>query len=110
MQVDIGSLQVDYSSLVWERKVALKNMPRGHTRIVLSGKDLGNFVTHPIFKQVAATAVQVSKGRHLNRHPQTLGLWRAQQGHCIRFKLGVCMFGSYCQRWELQAQLSSCRA
>ena len=52
---------MDYGSLVMQQKVSLKNYPRGHTRIILSGRDLGNFVTHPIFKQVATKAVEVGR-------------------------------------------------
>jgi hypothetical protein len=59
-QVDIGVMQVDYSSLVWQQKVRMKNVPAGRVRIHLSGKDMGNFVSHPLFQAAAATAVHVS--------------------------------------------------
>eukprot|EP00879_Flechtneria_rotunda_P027456 GHRR01029414.1.p1 GENE.GHRR01029414.1~~GHRR01029414.1.p1 ORF type:complete len:264 (+),score=83.76 GHRR01029414.1:1015-1806(+) len=57
LEVDIGTMQVDYGTLVWQQKVAMKNVPTGTVNIYLSGKDLGNFVTHPVFRQAAATAV-----------------------------------------------------
>lgn len=59
-QVDMGNMEVDYGALVWQQRLALRNAPTGYTRIVLSAADLGNFMTHPIFKQVAATAIHVS--------------------------------------------------
>ena len=59
-QVQIGAMQVDLSTLVWERRVAMRNVPAGSVKIHLSGRDMGNFVTHPLFQQAAATAVQVS--------------------------------------------------
>jgi hypothetical protein len=52
-------MQVDLSTLVWERRVAMRNVPNGSVQIHLSGKDMGNFVSHPLFQQAAATAVQV---------------------------------------------------
>lgn len=56
----MGSMQVDYGALVWQQRLALSNVPTGSTRLVLSASDLGNFMTHPIFKQVAAHAIHVS--------------------------------------------------
>jgi hypothetical protein len=55
-------MQVDYSRLLMERKISMKNIPSGSVRIRLSGKDMGNFVSHPLFQDAAQTAVQV--GRH----------------------------------------------
>jgi hypothetical protein len=52
-------MQVDLGTLVWERRVAMRNVPLGGVQIHLSGKDMGNFVSHPLFKQAADTAVQV---------------------------------------------------
>jgi hypothetical protein len=66
-QVDIGAMQVDYSALVWQQKVRMRNVPTGRVRIHLSGRDMGNFVSHPLFQAAAATAIHVSwlnlKGR-----------------------------------------------
>lgn len=59
LQVQIGAMQVDLSTLVWERRVSMKNIPSGSVQIHLSSKDMGNFVTHPLFQQTASTAVQV---------------------------------------------------
>jgi hypothetical protein len=59
VQVQIGAMQVDLGTLVWERRVAMRNVPLGGVQIHLSGKDMGNFVSHPLFKQAADTAVQV---------------------------------------------------
>jgi hypothetical protein len=59
-QVQIGAMQVDLGTLVWERRVAMQNVPLGAVQIHLSGKDMGNFVSHPLFQQAASTAVQVS--------------------------------------------------
>jgi hypothetical protein len=53
-------MQVDYSALVWQQKVRMSNVPTGRVRIHLSGKDMGNFVSHPMFLAAAATAVHVS--------------------------------------------------
>lgn len=58
-QVDIGTMQVDYGRLLTERKVSMKNIPAGSVRIHLSGKDMGNFLAHPMFQRAAETAVQV---------------------------------------------------
>lgn len=55
-------MQVDLGALVWERRVAMRNVPVGSVQIHLSGKDMGNFVSHPLFKQAADTAVQVGLG------------------------------------------------
>jgi hypothetical protein len=60
LQVDIGTMQVDYSALVWQQKVRMNNVPTGRVRIHLSGNDMGNFVSHPLFQAAAATAVHVS--------------------------------------------------
>lgn len=54
-------MQVDLGTLVWERRVAMHNVPLGTVQIHLSGKDMGNFVSHPLFKQAADTAVQVCR-------------------------------------------------
>lgn len=59
MQVDIGFMQVDYGTLLTQRRVAMKNIPTGAVRIHLSSTDMGNFLAHPMFQQAAATAVQV---------------------------------------------------
>jgi hypothetical protein len=59
VQVQIGAMQVDLGTLVWERRVAMTNVPTGSVQIHLSGKDMGNFVSHPLFQQAASTAVQV---------------------------------------------------
>lgn len=61
LQVQIGAMQVDLGTLVWERRVAMRNVPLGGVQIHLSGKDMGNFVSHPLFKQAADTAVQVRR-------------------------------------------------
>jgi hypothetical protein len=57
--VQVGAMQVDLSTLLLERRVALRNVPLGTVTIHLSGRDMGNFVSHPLFKQAAVTAVQV---------------------------------------------------
>jgi hypothetical protein len=63
----MADMEVDYGALVWQQRLALKNMPAGYTRIVLSAEDLGHFMTHPIFMQVAASAINVSVARQLRR-------------------------------------------
>lgn len=60
LQVDIGMMQVDYGVLVWQQKVRMKNIPTGRVRIHLSGKDMGNFVSHPLFQVAAVSAIHVS--------------------------------------------------
>ncbi|WIA35711.1 hypothetical protein OEZ86_004113 [Tetradesmus obliquus] len=57
LEVDIGTMQVDTSALLWQQKVRMSNVPAGRVRIHLSGKDMGNFVCHPLFRAAAATAV-----------------------------------------------------
>lgn len=57
-------MQVDLGTLVWEQRVAMHNVPLGAVQIHLSGKDMGNFVSHPLFQQAASTAVQVSGALH----------------------------------------------
>ena len=59
LQVEMADMELDYGALVWQQRLALKNMPAGYTRIVLSAEDLGHFMTHPIFMQVAASAINV---------------------------------------------------
>lgn len=59
-QVEIAGLHVDYSTLIFQQKVALKGpAPRGSTSITLTAQDLGAFTQHPLFLRAAATAVQV---------------------------------------------------
>jgi hypothetical protein len=59
-QVQIGAMQVDVSTLLLERRVALLgSTPLGSVAIHLSGPDMGRFLSHPLFQQAASTAVQV---------------------------------------------------
>lgn len=58
VQVAIGVMRVDLSTLLLERRVALANVPAGSVSIQLSGRDMGAFLRHPLFQQTAATAVQ----------------------------------------------------
>eukprot|EP00878_Enallax_costatus_P037216 GHUV01042022.1.p1 GENE.GHUV01042022.1~~GHUV01042022.1.p1 ORF type:complete len:236 (+),score=22.71 GHUV01042022.1:38-745(+) len=58
LEVEIGTMQVDYGRLLTERKVSMKNIPAGSVRIHLSSKDMGNFLAHPMFQRAAETAVQ----------------------------------------------------
>jgi len=60
----------------------MKNIPTGSVQIHLSNKDMGNFVTHPLFQQTASTAVQVRHTQHgwlrgSDRLGLGLGGWRA---------------------------------
>lgn len=86
LEVQIGAMQVDLGTLVWERRVAMQNVPLGAVQIHLSGKDMGNFVSHPLFQQAASTAVQGhaftwERGSvdisHQQRHVLFTGRWAA---------------------------------
>ncbi|KAJ9505053.1 hypothetical protein QJQ45_012584 [Haematococcus lacustris] len=56
--VSVGELQVDPSSLLFQQRVALRNIPRGHCTLLLSASDLANFMTHQLMHQAAGRAVQ----------------------------------------------------
>jgi hypothetical protein len=58
LQVAVGDLHLDQGELLWRRRVALKNVPRGRCTLLLSPSDLGNFMTHPIMTQAAAKVRQ----------------------------------------------------
>jgi hypothetical protein len=57
--VDIDEVAIDYSTLLLERRVSLRNVPLGRVAITLTPRDLGNFMSHPLFVAAAASAVQV---------------------------------------------------
>lgn len=82
-QVQIGAMQVDLGTLVWERRVAMHNVPLGAVQIHLSGKDMGNFVSHPLFQQAASTAVQVSGALHPAVTAAAGSQRRAAGGRCL---------------------------
>ncbi|KAL6752558.1 hypothetical protein V8C86DRAFT_2752809 [Haematococcus lacustris] len=58
IEVSVGELQVDASSLLFQQRVALRNIPRGHCTLLLSASDLANFMTHQLMHQAAGRAVQ----------------------------------------------------
>jgi hypothetical protein len=52
-------MRLDLSTLLWQRRVALLNVPSGYVRIVLTAEDLSNFMVHPLMSNAASKAVQV---------------------------------------------------
>jgi hypothetical protein len=54
-------MHLDLSALLWQRRVALLNTPRGYVRIVLTAQDLSNFMVHPLMSNAASKAVQVKQ-------------------------------------------------
>lgn len=61
LQVSLGEMAVNYSALVLEQRISLRNIPSGVCSITLSADDLGNFVVHELLKEAVST---VSMWRH----------------------------------------------
>ncbi len=63
---------------MFQQRVALRNVPLGSCTFVLTPKDLGNFMTHPLLATPAATAVQASGGALGCARPACRGARRAR--------------------------------
>ena len=48
-------MAVNYSALMLEQRISLRNIPSGICSITLSANDLGNFVVHELLKEAVST-------------------------------------------------------
>ncbi len=53
IRVSVGEMLVDQQALLFQQRVALKNIPIGSCTLTLTPADLGNFMTHDLMKAPA---------------------------------------------------------
>lgn len=60
LQITLGAAQLDVEAVLFKQRIILKSIPRGTAKIVFTARDFGNFLAHPLMRQAASTAIQVS--------------------------------------------------
>ena len=61
MQITLGAAQLDVEAVLLKQRIILKSIPRGTAKIIFTARDFGNFLAHPLMRQAASTAIQVSR-------------------------------------------------